>query len=229
MEWKKGIIVLWILFGASLAITAMLFLSSLDEDREYAKKTVSSDALEVYAWYDERETFETLSRGFMETYPSIKVNMHYFPNSESQQSYLTLLNGEEPADIIAIATSADAAQLINKGYITVLDRFIAKEGSNLSGLSPLIESLKQDGQVYMMPYRSSYWVVYYNKKIFDFMGEKYPEGEWTWDEYAHLAQRLTSQENGWYGSLNFEGNFADPEGNLIEIGFWNKPYEEKDQ
>lgn len=207
MEWKKGIIVLWTLFGICFVVTAQLLLPSLREEGEDAKEEALSETLEVYTWYDEKENFEALSSGFMKAYPDIKVNMHYFPNSESQQSYLALLNGKEAADIISIATSVDAVQLIDKGHITALDGFIEETSSDLSGIFPVMESLKQDGKVYMMPYRNSYWVVYYNKKIFDMMGEDYPEREWTWEEYADLAQRLTSQENGWYGSLNYESNW----------------------
>lgn len=225
MEWKKGIIVLWVLSGISLAITVRLFLSSPEKNAGQGRETASPDGLEVYAWYDERETFEALSKGFMEEYPGLKVNMHYFPNSESQQSYLALLNGQEAVDIIAVATSPDAVQLINKGYITALDGFIEEGGSDLGGLFPIVESLRQDGKVYMLPYRNSCWVVYYNKKIFDRMGEAYPEGEWTWEDYALLAQRLASEENGWYGSLNYEsGWWAAP----VRTAGAENPLKEKD-
>ena len=44
-----------------------------------------------------------------------------------------------------------------------------------------------------MPYRQDFWVLYYNKNLFDAAGLDYPDHV-TWDEYADLAQKLTGTD-----------------------------------
>lgn len=207
MRWKKGIITLWLLFGISGLVTAFLLISARTGDTETPRQTETLTTLDVYAWNDEIETFDALAAGFMEKYENIQINMHYFPNSENLQSYQIALNGDDNVDVIALATAAGAAQLINKGQLAPLDELLADSEADFSGLELLMDSLKQGGQTWMIPYRNSAWVVYYNKTIFDAMEIPYPEGEWTWSEYADLAEQLTNPNTGWYGSLNFESNW----------------------
>src|SRR5699024_11299347 len=41
-------------------------------------------------------------------------------------------------------------------------------------------------------YRQDSWVVYYNKEMFAAAGIDEPDGSWTWDDFADLAEELTS-------------------------------------
>ena len=205
MKLKKGIIILWVLFGVSLFTTLILLRESSQDSSEYGERVEEPSTLEVYAWYDEIETFSTLAEGFMEKYPDITVNVHYLPNNETTQSFQIILNGDEAVDVIAIATAAGGAQLIEKGQLTDLREYL--KNADLSGLGSLMDFLDSEEGVYMLPYRNSAWVVYYNKEIFDAQGVPYPEGDWTWEDYAALAERLTNPQRGWYGSLNYESTW----------------------
>ena len=53
-----------------------------------------------------------------------------------------------------------------------------------------------DGKTYAMPYRQDSWVLYYNKDLFDKAGVAYPDGSWTWDDYAKAAKELTTGAEG---------------------------------
>lgn len=205
MKLKKGIIILWVLFGISLFTTLILLKESSQDSSDYGEREAEPSVLEVYAWYDEVETFSTLAEGFMEKYPDIKVNLHYLPNNETTQSFQIILNGDEAVDVIAVATAAGGAQLIEKGQLADLREYL--KNVDLRGLGSLMDFLDSEEGLYMLPYRNSAWVVYYNKKIFDEQGIPYPEGDWTWEEYADLAERLTNPQRGWYGSLNYESTW----------------------
>lgn len=205
MKLKRGITVLWVLFGISFFITLVL-LGRDGKDRDQSGEDKDGACvLEVYAWYDEIDTFSTLAKGFMEKYPDIEVNVHYLPNNEISQGLQIALNGDRAVDVVAISTPAAAAQLVDKGQIADLKKFL--EGADVSGLQTLMEFLDRGEGIYMLPYRNSAWVVFYNKKRFDELGVPYPEGDWTWEDYADLAKRLTIAEKGWYGSLNYESSW----------------------
>jgi multiple sugar transport system substrate-binding protein len=97
------------------------------------------------------------------------------------------------------------AQYAN-GYIEPLDEFIDASGYDIEGLSAYESAISIDGQVVAIPFRGASWYTYYNKAMFDAVGEPYPtkyveEGTWTWDTYAEIANRLASGDGDVYGGL----------------------------
>jgi len=47
---------------------------------------------------------------------------------------------------------------------------------------------------YGLPYRGDFWLLFYNKTLFDDAGLDYPTNDMTWDEYADLARAISSGE-----------------------------------
>lgn len=207
MKWKKAIYGLWLLFALSCLATGLLIFRTIRSSKDHPEATDSAVTLEIYAWNDEQDTFHALAEGFMAEHPDIRINMHYYPTTEQQQGYQIALNSNSPVDIIALGTPAGAAQLVDKGQVAALDDLIASSSADFGGIESIICALQRSGKTYMLPYRGSAWVVYYNKSIFDEMGIAYPQGDWTWEEYADLAARLSSPEKGWFGSLNYENQW----------------------
>ncbi|MBE0601256.1 MAG: extracellular solute-binding protein, partial [Firmicutes bacterium] len=61
--------------------------------------------------------------------------------------------------------------------------------SNYAGMDKQCVTL--DGALGGLPFRSDFWVLYYNKTLFDKAGVAYPTSDMTWDEYADLAEKMT--------------------------------------
>ena len=51
-----------------------------------------------------------------------------------------------------------------------------------------------DGNFYAVPFRSDFWVLYYNKDLFDAAGVEYPSNDMTMEDYDALARKMTSGE-----------------------------------
>ena len=49
-----------------------------------------------------------------------------------------------------------------------------------------------DGNFYAVPFRSDFWVLYYNKDLFDAAGVEYPSNDLTLEDYDALARKMTS-------------------------------------
>ena len=49
-----------------------------------------------------------------------------------------------------------------------------------------------DGNFYAVPFRSDFWVLYYNKDLFDAAGVEYPSNDLTMEDYDALARKMTS-------------------------------------
>ena len=50
----------------------------------------------------------------------------------------------------------------------------------------------EDGNFYGIPFRSDFWVVFYNKDLFDKAGVEYPSNDMTLDQYDELMRKMTS-------------------------------------
>lgn len=172
-------------------------------DREIKEdKTV----LEFYSWENEREIITALANQYMIDNPEIIINLHFIPVSEYGQKLSIITNGTDKIDGFNAPTPSVLAIYVNKGQVLSLDPFMEETDTDVSGYKDLLNKLKIAGKVYALPYRMSSWAVYYNKKIFDQAGVLYPEKDWTWEEYADTAVKLTSGKGAEkiYGSLNFE-------------------------
>ena len=71
-------------------------------------------------------------------------------------------------------------------------------------------SFSYDGKVYAMPMYKSYWVMYYNKHVYEDLGLSVPE---TWDDFISNAEKIkdagitpffATQEAGWTSFIWFE-------------------------
>lgn len=203
---KKGIVILFVLCVTCLSVALFLQLTGRKEIQNSNEQKQQKTILEVCVWEDERETFDTLAKGFMSQYPEILININYYPSSEYQQVIEIAVNGDEVIDVLAASIPAAAAYMIEKKQIVVLDEMLKEVEMDLSGIEEIMGSLQIEGKNYQLPYRSSMWVVYYNKTIFDAHQLPYPNGNWTWQEYAQIAEQLTDIEKKQYGALNFDIN-----------------------
>ena len=61
---------------------------------------------------------------------------------------------------------------------------------DLSLYNGMAEQLTVDGELYEMPWRSDFWLLYYNKDIFDEAGVDYPTNDMTVKEYDELARSV---------------------------------------
>ena len=67
-----------------------------------------------------------------------------------------------------------------------------------------------EGRIYGHPTNAATDAIWYNKDIFDEHNEPYPEGDWTWEQFIELAQRLTHRgDNGRMEHFGYLSNDAE--------------------
>ena len=82
------------------------------------------------------------------------------------------------------------ANLINLDYLKPLNEVLTRDTGDFNGT---IEQLTtDDGNFYAVPFRSDFWVLYYNKDLFDKAGVEYPSNDLTMEDYDALARKMTS-------------------------------------
>ncbi len=166
----------------------------------------ASTELSFYMWSDEEGIMTKLAKAYEEEHPNISINLQYASSNDYATKLTTVLGGGGNIDGFGISSPPGLAEYVDKGVVLPLDDLISSTGADLSGIQGTLDTIKIDGNTYGLPYKTSSWVVYYNKDIFDAAGVAYPSDDWTWEDYYELAGKLTSGsgDSKIYGSLNFQ-------------------------
>ncbi|MFJ8579399.1 ABC transporter substrate-binding protein [Micromonospora sp. NPDC093277] len=133
--------------------------------------------------------FQTLFDAFHKANPDITIKPVDILAADYPTKVTTMLAGGDTTDVITMKTLADYVRFAGRGQLKdITELATSPDGAKLAGL----DQYKQAGdKYYALPYRQDFWVLYYNKKMFDAAKQPYPENL-TWDQYIGLAKKLTT-------------------------------------
>ena len=137
---------------------------------------------------------KTLIEEFEKANPDIKVEVYDMPASEYPDKMLIVLAGGEDIDVFYAKDPTMYGGLVLRKQIMPLDELIARDGVDLAGYGGNLENVKIDDTIYGLPYRGDFWILFYNKDLFDSFGVPYPTNDMTWEEFEETAKLLTSGE-----------------------------------
>ncbi|MDO5350654.1 MAG: sugar ABC transporter substrate-binding protein [Lachnospiraceae bacterium] len=141
--------------------------------------------------------YKPLIEAFEAENPDYKIEMIDLGSSDYQTVLGTQLTGSgSDFDICTIKDVPGYTTLVNKGVLEPLDSYIEKDGVDLAAFKGLTDQITVDGKLYELPFRSDFWVMYYNKDVFDAAGVAYPTNDMTFDQYDELARSLTVDTPG---------------------------------
>jgi multiple sugar transport system substrate-binding protein len=146
--------------------------------------------LDILIWNDQ----EPYLRAAIEAYQKVKntqFNVTTVPadNEEYDNKLTVMLSGNAGVDIMGIKGVAQLTQYRQTGsLLEITDRVNGEV--DVSKYGAIFNNVMSDGRYFALPMRSTCWVLYYNRKLFDDAGLKYP-GQMTWREYGELAKALT--------------------------------------
>jgi multiple sugar transport system substrate-binding protein len=170
----------------------------------------------------------------------IKVSSEVIPEQQQRQkAVIELTSGRPSFDVVHLSYHVQKRQFDKAGWLADLTPYM--KDPNLTG-ADLVESdfsaaglqyAKNDkGEMRSLPWSVDYFILYYNKEIFQKKGAKVPE---TLEEMAALAEKLTDTKEGVYGFvgrglrnanmtlwtnfvLNYGGELLDSKGNVLSDG-----------
>ena len=175
--------------------------TAAEGDTEAAEDTAAAEGQTVLKWsiWDKDLTtyYEPLIAAFEEQHPDVTIEMVDLGSSDYQTVLATQLTGSgADFDVVTIKDVPGYTTLVNKGVLEPLDDYIAKDNVDLSVFKGLTDQVKVDDKLYELPFRSDFWVLYYNKDVFDAAGVAYPTNDMTFEEYDALARSLTVSDPG---------------------------------
>ena len=79
---------------------------------------------------------------------------------------------------------------MNKGMLLPLDSWMERDSISPDAYGGVLEQLRTGGHLYELPFRRDFWVLFYNKELFDRAGLNYPSNDMTLEEYDRLGRKL---------------------------------------
>lgn len=146
-----------------------------------------------WAVWDKDSTayWQALADEYMRTHENVKIDMTDLGSTDYMTQLATQLSGGNgELDVLSIKDIPGYANLINLEMLEPLNDALTTPEADFGGV--LEQLTAEDGKFYGIPFRADFWVVFYNKTLFDNAGVPYPSNDMTLDEYDALIRQMTS-------------------------------------
>lgn len=214
--------------------------ASTETTAETPKETTNSNSkseattLKWAVWDISSTTYyEPLITAYEEKNPNVKIEMIDLGSQDYMTALATQLSGSDTnLDVVLVKDIPGYSNLVAKNVLEPVDT----AGLDLSAYGGITDQILINEKLYALPFRSDFWVVFYNKDIFDAAGVEYPTNDMTFEEYDVLARKVTKTDLGgevygahyhtWRSAVQLFG-ILDGENTIIDGNYdFLKPYYE---
>lgn len=191
MKTKKIISVL-----LTLAVASSVFIGCGSKEDTKTEGNTSGEkvTLKMSVWDKDKTAYlQPVIDAYKAQNANVDIELVDISSAEYQDKLSVMLSGgSDDIDIITVKDTPGYSSMVNKGQLEPLTSYIEKDKVNLNLYSGTTEQMTIDNELYSLPFRSDFWVLYYNKDLFDKAGVEYPTNDMTWKQYEELARKMTS-------------------------------------
>ncbi|MDD7306236.1 MAG: sugar ABC transporter substrate-binding protein [Peptoniphilaceae bacterium] len=184
--------------GLCLTITAC---GSKKEDTGSQQATTDdSNAVRIAMWDTNQEkVMKEIVKDFEKANPDIKVQIEMATYKDHFTKLETQSSGSVMPDIFFM-NGPNFIKFASNNVLEPLDDLVKSGDIDIKSFpQSLVDLYTYDGKIYGIPKDWDLTALWYNKELFDKAGVEYPTDEWTWDDMAAAAEKLTDEKNGVYG------------------------------
>lgn len=189
--------------AAAPAADAPAATESTPAAAEEAAPAAAEEAAEpvtlTWAIWDEATTqyWGDIKAAYEAANPNVTIEMVDLGSQDYMTVLATELSGSgSDFDVVTIKDVPGYATLVSKNTLEPLDAYISEAGIDLAQYGGVDKQITIDGSLYELPFRNDFWVVFYNKDLFDAKGVPYPTNDMTFEEYDALARQVTDTTFG---------------------------------
>lgn len=162
-----------------------------------SSETAASDGTTTLTWavwdYATTPYYDALIEAYEAQNPGVNVEVIDLGSADYQTALqIQLSGGGSEFDVVAVKDIPGYNNLVKAGLLTDLKPYVERDGIDTSKYGGIVEQVTVDGTYYELPFRSDFWVLFYNKDLFDAAGVPYPDNDMTFEEYDALARQMTS-------------------------------------
>ncbi len=181
------------LFSLVLAIAMALSMACFASAEENQTLTIVAWDVSTTAYLQaQKEAFEA-------SHPGVTIEYIDVSSQDWDTKAGTMLSGGDTSDLYMVKQNINIMNWAQQGFAEPLTDYIANSNYDLSGFVGMEPNYALNGTQYALPFRSDFWVLFYNKTLFDAAGVDYPTNDMTWEEYKELAIKMTNNGNSKYG------------------------------
>ncbi len=166
---------------------------------EAPTEAAGEDVTLKWAIWDKDATpyWVALQEAYEESHPNVKIEMVDLGSTDYMTVLATELSGSgSEFDVVTVKDVPGYATLVSKNTLEPLDDYISKAGIDLSQYGGVDSQISVNGSLYELPFRNDFWVIFYNKDIFDAAGVSYPTNDMTFEQYDELARQVADDTFG---------------------------------
>jgi len=167
---------------------------------EAAPEEASGEAITLkWAIWDKDITpyWQAIKDNYEAANPNVTIEMTDLGSTDYMTVLATELSGSgSDFDVVTIKDVPGYATLVSKNTLEPLDSYISEAGIDLAQYGGVDKQVTVNGSLYELPFRNDFWVVFYNKDIFDNKGIAYPTNDMTFEQYQDLAKQVTDTTFG---------------------------------
>lgn len=154
--------------------------------------TVEQQTLTWALWDLESTAYwRAMAQGYEATHDGVTIDMIDLGSGEYMTALATqLAGGNGELDVLSIKDIPGYANLINLEVLEPLNGKLTTPEADFGGV--LDQLTAANGNYYAVPFRSDFWVVFYNKDLFDAAGVAYPTNDMTLEDFDALIKQMTS-------------------------------------
>lgn len=164
-----------------------------------ADDSAGGDVTLKWAIWDKDATpyWVALQEAYEESHPGVTIEMVDLGSTDYMTVLATELSGSgSDFDVVTIKDVPGYATLVSKNTLEPLDSYISDAGIDLSAYGGVDSQISVNGSLFELPFRNDFWVLFYNKDIFDNAGVDYPTNDMTFEEYDELARKVADPTFG---------------------------------
>ena len=163
---------------AAMMVFGMMSLAAAEETKTLT--VVTWDATTTPYLAAQKEAFEA-------SHPGVTIEYVDVASQDYGIKTTTMLEGNDTSDVFMIKELDDLIKWQAQGFAAPLNEYVTASNYDLSGFVGTEVNYSVDGELYAVPFRSAFWVLFYNKDLFDAAGIAYPTNDMTWEQYAETA------------------------------------------
>jgi multiple sugar transport system substrate-binding protein len=206
-------------------IVLLIVLLTACNSRPSASPDNSKSSSPPEAAFDSTQPVEVTLHNEWGSFPDIEKNTRFLDPLKKKYPNITLNLVQGPLDkIVAAGEPLDLvtgpamyfSKFADLGLYFDMNGLIKKHNFDTNRVEPrVMEAAKaqgKNGEIYLLPYTTIGYALYYNKDIFDKFGVSYPKDNMNWDDTIELAKKVTRFDGMQYKGLVFQdiNNLASP-------------------
>lgn len=179
------------IFICTMLICSMSLFAAGKKDEVTTDKTVTIK----WALWDWEATayYQPLIDAYQLANPGVKIEYVDLGSTDYQTMLsIQLTGGDDSIDVVTVKDIPGYNTLQKAGQLVDLTSYIKEKGIDTSLYGGTTEQITVKNALYALPFRSDFWIIYYNKALFDKAGVPYPTNDMTFDEYDAIARKMTS-------------------------------------